>query len=172
MAFLHICNRDGEKSTGADPTSSDPRSTSFQLRHLRTPAPPTLPSWHYWLCSMRKYLILLWLQWQECTTYLSNRQKIKHKKTKEQKENRKYFRANQSEDVSSPAPSNPTTSCGKTYTPTFFIVSGSFRCFCSLLFTYGSLLMTTLVTINVHIYVSWKITFKSELAFSSSYFNR
>lgn len=98
--------------------------------------------------------------------------KLSTKKTKEQKENRKYFRANQSEDVSSPAPSNPTTSCGKTYTPTFFIVSGSFRCFCSLLFTYGSPLMTTLVTINVHIYVSWKITFKSELAFSGSYFNR
>lgn len=37
--------------------------------------------------------------------------------------------------------------------PRFFIVSGSFRCFCSLLFTYGSPLMTTLVTINVHIYI-------------------
>lgn len=170
MAFLHICNRDGEKSTGADPTSSDPRSTSFQLRHLRTPAPPTLPSWHYWLCSMRKYLILLWLQWQECTTYLSNRQKIKHKK---KQKNRKYFRANQSEDVSSPAPSNPTTSCGKTYAPTFFYSFGLVSVF---LFTFVHLRKSINDNIGnnkcTYIYISWKIPFKSELAFSGSYFNR
>lgn len=40
--FLHRCDRDGTSLKGADPTSSDPRSTSHWTPHNK-PRPPTRP---------------------------------------------------------------------------------------------------------------------------------